>query len=143
MVYVVPQWNKQDDEIPPNHAEDWTISKLKAHKLQVAEGTLKTTMEIRGVVDFPLWEFIEVINYVYPVLHREIGLVNHAQDAFYYMLDDNIELMSDEEKIIRNTTILADAAFETSREKMEEWKITSTVDLSFHEILRDEITTSL
>jgi len=59
------------------------------------------------------------------------------------MLDDNIELMSDEEKIIRNTTILADAAFETSREKMEEWKITSTVDLSFHEILRDEITTSL
>jgi len=100
-------------------------------------------MEIRGVVDFPLWEFIEVINYVYPVLHREIGLVNHAQDAFYYMLDDNIELMSDEEKIIRNTTILADAAFETSREKMEEWKITSTVDLSFHEILRDEITTSL
>jgi hypothetical protein len=100
LVYVVPQWNKQDDEIPPNHAEDWTISKLKAHKLQVAEGTLKTTMEIRGVVDFPLWEFIEVINYVYPVLHGEIGLVNHALDELYGILDDNVEVMSDEEKII-------------------------------------------
>jgi hypothetical protein len=137
------EWNKQDDEIPQNHVEDWTISKLKAHKLQVAEGTLETPTEIRGVVDFPLWEFIEVINYVYPVLHGEIGLVNHALDAFHDILDDNVEVMSDEEKFIRNTTILADAAFETSREKMEEWKATSTVDLSFHEILMDEITTSL
>ncbi len=137
------EWNKQDDEIPLNHAEDWTISKLKAHKLQVAEGMLKTPTEIRGVVDFPLWEFIKVINYVNPVLHGEIGLVNHALDALYDILDDNVEVMSDEEKIICNTTILADAAFETSREKMEEWKATNRVDLSFHEILMDEITTSL
>ena len=42
-----------------------------------------------------------------------------------------------------NRTILADAAFEASREKMQEWKATSTVDLSFHEILMDEITTSV
>jgi hypothetical protein len=52
------------------------------------------------VVDFPLWEFIEVINYVYPVLHGEIGLVNHALDELYGILDDNVEVMSDEEKII-------------------------------------------
>jgi len=121
------EWNKQDDEIPQNLAEDWAISKLKAHKLQVAEGTLKTPMEIRGVVDFPLWKFIEVINYNYPVLHGEVGLV-HALDAFYDILDDNVEVMSDEEKIIRNTTTLADASFDSSREK----KATSTVDSSFH-----------
>jgi hypothetical protein len=61
---------------------------------------LKTPTEISGVVDFPLWEFIEVINYVYPVLHGEIGLVNHALDELYGILDDNVEVMSDEEKII-------------------------------------------
>ena len=107
---------KQDDKIPLSHAEEWTITKLKSHKLKVAQGTLKMPMEIHGVVDFPLWEFIEVINYVYPVLHGEIGLINLALDSFYDILDDNVEVMSEEEKIIRNTTILADAAFETSRE---------------------------
>ncbi len=43
------------------------------------------------MVDFPLWDFIEVIHYVYPVLHGEISLVNNALDAFYDVLDDNIE----------------------------------------------------
>jgi len=138
------EWKKQDDEIPLSHAEEWTITKLKSHKLKVAQGTLKTPMEIRGVVDFPLWEFIEVINYVYPVLHGEIGLINLALDSFYDILDDNVEVMSEEEKIIRNTTILADAAFETSRETLEELKASSTaVDVSFHEIVLEEILASL
>jgi len=65
------EWKKQDDKIPPSH------------KLKVAQGTLKTPTEIRGVVDFPLWDFIEVINYVYPVLHGEIGLINLALDSFF------------------------------------------------------------
>jgi len=137
------EWKKQDDEIPPSYAEEWTITKLKSHKLKVAQGMLKTPTEIRGVVDFPLWDFIEVINYVYPVLHGEIGLINLALDSFYDILDDNVEVMSEEEKIIRNTTILTDAAFETSRETLEELKASTTDDVSFQEIVLEEILASL
>jgi hypothetical protein len=52
-----------------------------------------------GVAEFPRWNFIEVKHYVYPVLHGEIGLINNALDAFYDVLDENIEVMRDEEKI--------------------------------------------
>jgi hypothetical protein len=104
---------------------------------------LKKPTDIHGVVEFPVWDFIEVTHYVYPVLHGEIGLVNNALDAFYDILDDNIEVMSDEEKIARNTTILANAALEASLEKMQEIKDSSTVDISFFEIFKSEISSHL
>jgi hypothetical protein len=60
---------------------------------------LKKPTEIYGVVNFPMWDFIEVKYYIYPVLHGEIGLVNNnALDAFYDILDVNVEVMADEEK---------------------------------------------
>jgi hypothetical protein len=137
------EFNKHDDEVPLNQAEKWTINKLKAHRLQVAEGMPKTPIEVHGVVDFLAWEFNEVIHYVYPVLHRKIGLINHALDALYDIMDDNIEVMSDEEKVICNMTTLADAALEAAQKKMEEWKATSTADFSFCKITMEEITSNL
>ena len=62
---------------------------------------------------------------------------------FFDILDDNVEVMSEEEKIIRNTTILTDAAFETSRETLEELKASTTDDVSFQEIVLEEILASL
>ena len=132
------QWNKEEG-VPLEHQEEWTIDKLKAHKILVEEGTLKKPTEIRGVVDFPLWDFIEVKYYVYPVLHGEIGLVNNALDAFSDILDDNIEVMSDEEKTARNTTIFADATLESAVEKLKDWKERSSIDVRFYEVLNSEI----
>ncbi len=66
-----------------------------------------------------------------------------ALDSFYDILDDKVEVMSEEEKIIRNTTILTDAAFETSRETLEELKASTTDDVSFQEIVLEEILASL
>jgi hypothetical protein len=51
--------------------------------------------------------------------------------------------MREEEKILRNMTILADAAFETSREMLEELKASTAADVSFHEIVLEEILASL
>lgn len=45
------QWNR-DDGVPLDHQEEWTIYKLKAHKILVSE-----PVEIFGVVCFPLWGF--------------------------------------------------------------------------------------
>jgi len=115
------QWNREDG-VPLEHQEEWTIDELKAHKILVLEGRLKKPVEIHGVVDFPLWDFIPVSDYIYPVLHGEIGLVNNALDAFYDILDDNIEVLTDEEKISHTTTILADAALETAAEEFKHFK---------------------
>jgi hypothetical protein len=60
---------------------------------------VKEPSEICGVVQFSVWDFIEVDQVVYPVLHSEIGLVNDALDSFYDFIDDNIEVLTDYEKV--------------------------------------------
>jgi hypothetical protein len=42
------EWNKEIAEVPPNHAEEWTINMLKCHKVLISEGTLKKPMVICG-----------------------------------------------------------------------------------------------
>ncbi len=85
--------------VPLRKPEDWSIEKLKAEKLLVQDGLLKEPSEICGVVQFPVWDFVEVNYYIYPVLHGEIRLVNDAFDGFYDYVDDTVEVMSDEEKL--------------------------------------------
>ena len=132
------QWNKEDG-IPLQDEEEWTIETLKAQKVLLSEGRLKKPIEIRGVVDFPLWDFIPVSHYIYPVLHGEIGLVNNALDAFYDILDDNIEVLTDEEKMSRNTTILSDAAFEAATENLTTFKESLKADITFYDIMKSDI----
>ena len=105
------------------------------HKILV----LVKPVEIRGVVDFPLWNFIPVSNYIYPVLHGEIGLVNNVLDALYDILDDNIEVLSDEEKTSWNTAILADAAYESAAEDLRDCKEAVKVDIIFYVIMKSDI----
>jgi hypothetical protein len=40
------------------------------------EGKITRPSEVCGVVEFPIWDFLEVTYYIYPMLHGEIGLVN-------------------------------------------------------------------
>jgi hypothetical protein len=70
----------------------------EAAHLKIRNKGLSDPQDIRGIVKFPVWDFIPVNNYIYPVLHGKIGLVNDAIDSFYGILDDNVEIMSDEEK---------------------------------------------
>jgi hypothetical protein len=86
------------NEIPLNHREEWMIENLKAAHLRMRNEGLCEPQDIRWVVEFPEWDFIHVKNYIHPVLHDEIGLVNDALDGFYNVLDENVEIMSDEEK---------------------------------------------
>ena len=77
------EWKLPIDEGPLIHREEWTIDKLKAAYLRIRNEGLREPQDIRGVVEFPEWDFIPVKNYVYPVLHGEIGLVNDDVDGFY------------------------------------------------------------
>ena len=87
-------------------SDSWMLPRLKVRVLQLKEGILNTCTQIRGIVDFAIRDFIDVINFVYPVLHGEIGLVDAATDCFYDVLDDKIEVMSNDEKKARTKVIL-------------------------------------
>jgi hypothetical protein len=50
---------------------------------QVNNGLLKEPSAICGVVNDPIWEFIEPLHMVFPQLNVEIGLVNNILDSFY------------------------------------------------------------
>ncbi len=51
------QWKMDEAEVPQAHREEWTINELKQAKLRMNEGLLTEPCEIRGVVDFPEWDF--------------------------------------------------------------------------------------
>jgi hypothetical protein len=137
------EWKLPTTEVPLAHKENRTIDKLKAAHLRNINNGLKDPQNIRGVVDFPIWDFIPVSNYVYPVLHGQIGLVNDAVDLFYVILDDNAEVMSDVEKTTRNNYIVAEIALENSREILKRWKEMQSIDLEFYDVLRKDISNAL
>jgi hypothetical protein len=80
-------------------------------------------LSIRGVVNNPIWDFIEPSRMVFPQLHVKIGLVNNALDGFYLFIDDQVEAPTDEEKCSRNSCIVADVSLPKVVERLDEWKV--------------------
>ncbi len=70
------------------------------------EGLLTEPGQTSGVLDFPEWDFMEIKNYVHPVLHGKIGWVSCTLDWFNDLLDNNIETQLEEEKTARNVSII-------------------------------------
>ncbi len=75
---------------------------------------------MREVGDYPTWDFIDVSNYIYPVLRGEIGLANALLENFYDFLDEKVEFLSQEEVMQRNSTIIADVAFEKAEQRLKD-----------------------
>jgi hypothetical protein len=121
------EWKSLQNE----YADEWTIEKLKLHKLKNSESRLKEPNEIHGVVDFPVWDFVEVSSFMYPVLHGKIGFGNVALDSFYDFFDDKVEVLTDEEKVARNKAIIVNIAWENSKTSLEHWKAISGINLAF------------
>ena len=63
---------------------------FKTTQARMMEGELKKPSKIHGILaDYPLWDFIEVLNCIFPTLHAaEIGLCNHALDSFLDFVGD-------------------------------------------------------
>ena len=121
---------------PAPQVEHWTMEKIKERKEQLDAGLLKEPSAIRGVVNNPIWDFIQPSNMVFPQLHIEIGLVNNVLDSFYLFVDDQVEAPTEEEKCSRNSYIVADVALTRATEKLNEWK---EVDANNLDGYRDEV----
>lgn len=105
-----------------DYEEEWTVDTLKAYKVKIDQGELTTANQMRSVVDYPVWDFVEVSNYIYPVLHGEIGLINGVLDNFYDFLDDKVEVLSEEEKVAGINTIIADVAHDKAKQRLSNWQ---------------------
>jgi hypothetical protein len=60
----------------------WTIEHIQVHRNKVIGEGLKDAKDACRVVDFPLWDFIQPLHYVFPQLHVEIGLENIVLESF-------------------------------------------------------------
>jgi hypothetical protein len=86
--------------LPPSDL--WTIKKIKNHKERIDRKEIKEAREILGIVNYPVWDFIQPENFMFPELHAEIGLVNNVLDKFYSFFDDQVEAITPEEATARN-----------------------------------------
>ncbi len=139
---LVPhEWKIQQlegDAAARQHEGLWTIDTLKAHKLRMMQGYIKVSepKEVCGVVDYPIWDFIDIPNTIYPVLHGENGLANVLVENFYDFLDEKVEVLSQEEIMQQNSTIIADIAFGKVEQRLKGWHEVEGSNLQIHRQLK-------
>jgi hypothetical protein len=51
-------------------------------KDRIVAERLKDARDICRVITYPIWDLIEPKNYIFPVLHVKIGLLNNVLDKF-------------------------------------------------------------
>jgi hypothetical protein len=83
-------------------------------------------------VDYTVWDFIQPENYMFPQLHAEMGLVNNVLDKFYSFIDDQVEAISPEEALARNSYIIADIALCNAMRELSVWKEMEGPQLEFN-----------
>jgi hypothetical protein len=73
----------------------------------------------KGIVSNPLIPFIEPKNYIFPLLHFEIGMINNVLDSLRSFVQQQVEVLSDKEKWARNNVIIADVSLTRLKERTD------------------------
>ena len=99
----------------------WTINLQKEIYEKRVRGELKEPKDIKGIVSLPVYDFVEPSNYIFPLLHFEIGVVNNLLDNFRSFVEEEIELLSDIEKAARTRVIITDVSYTVAKQLIDEW----------------------
>jgi hypothetical protein len=134
---------ERKDDIPAEQQQHWTKEKLKEQKEKNIRKELKTPKQIKGVVDFPIWDFINIENFIFPQLHFEIGVVNMVLDNLYSFIEDQVEVLSPEEKVGRNNIIIANVTLQEAKEKLVNWTANREVDLEMYRMEKCQLNHAL
>jgi hypothetical protein len=97
----------------------WTLELHKEALEKIKNGEVKEPREKKGVVDQPVWEFIQLENFIFPHLHFEIGVVNMVLENLYSFIEEQVEMISPEEKVACNSIIISEVSLEEAKERLE------------------------
>ena len=114
-------FNDSKDAVPDEEKPLWTVALHDEMLQKIQDGQLKTPKEKKGIVSKHIWSFIEPQNYIFPQLHFEIGVVNLVLDNFYEFIEDQVEILTPEEKVTRNNVIITEAALKEVKGRLDEW----------------------
>jgi hypothetical protein len=127
--------------LPPT--EHWSIGKIKGHREHIDREHLKEPCQLLGIISYPIWDFIEVENDIFPELHAEIGVVSNVLEKVYGFIDDQVEAITPEEATSRNSYIVADVALSLAMQRITDWKEDSALQLEFHRLNRIHVSREL
>ena len=85
--------------------EIWTINALRLVSESDSTGSVRL-----GIKEAPIWEFVEVDNYICPNLHNQI---NSSNNILYNLLDygnEYIKMSSTKEQVARSSLSVIDAS---------------------------------
>jgi hypothetical protein len=102
----------------PQHEDStlWTLEKQKTQRRLNLKGA-----DHLGMVDDEVWDFAEPANFLPPVLHCEIGTVNKViNDRLGGFIEEGVEVMSEEEVVLRNEYLTGVVAVEECKETIKQ-----------------------
>jgi len=112
------QWN-DTAHLP---GELWSIEKIyQIHQNYTENGMPETSENIKGCTDKPLFNYVPICNFVIPILHIIIGIVNSLVDCIFEWIEERIEKLSPNQIQARNSFIFAKVQYDCLKENYDEW----------------------
>ncbi|KAL7529504.1 hypothetical protein ACHAWF_003005, partial [Thalassiosira exigua] len=104
----------------PNHSdgEMWTMQMLKDIAEKVRDGGGKP---IDGVKSLPWWDFLEVKDFMIPLLHILIGIGNDLLDSFREWVNEELEDIDNQEYQTRKAVTTAEHLIIDDIAERDEW----------------------
>jgi hypothetical protein len=120
--------------------ELWDIATQLQVLGEIQNGLRKEPRDKKGIVSEPIINFIEPKDYIFPQLHFEIGTVNNVLDALRAFIEEQVEVLSQEEREARNTKIIADVALERAKDNFSRF---NSEELKFYKLEKVELNNRL
>jgi hypothetical protein len=98
----------------------WIIQEQLRYVKKINRKELKNPKDKKGIVSTPLIPFIQPQDYIFPLLHFKIGAVNNVLESLQNYVEDQVEIISDTEKVARNRDITADVAYTRLKDTVHE-----------------------
>jgi hypothetical protein len=109
-------------EVGHEKGELWTLDYLVELRRQLDEGEIaRNPQSVKGVTDPLLFDSVEIRNYIFSVLHAEIGVGNKVLASFFDWVDFRIEDISEEELAARTEYFQSLRHYDDEAEAWREW----------------------
>jgi hypothetical protein len=112
------EWRQHDH----NRGQPWTLSNMRHLRDNILSNEIKDTSNNRkGINNSMLLNCIEPTNYIYPILHSEIGIGNKILCSFFEWVEYRVESISYEEKELRNSSVVHYIELEELQQRYKEF----------------------